>query len=234
MSVSTVNNSYDYSTQLQSGSSRSTESASAGAGTGANKFNDASDYYAHLQSQYSFVGRSAQLSGISTTVNISDAFLRQSMQDPAKAAYLEENLQAITDAVAMTKSNADAGGYTVNNLIITVDENGNMSAMSSVTKTSEGSSSRPGASKKSEKEEEEERAAEKRAEEKRIEERRQERKEAEAAGTDAPVNGSGDAKAEFSVTTVASSVRELTAQIADTLAGPAASHANGSVVNIRV
>ena len=61
-------------------------------------FSNVNDYSKYLQEKYSYMNTGkTSMSGIPTTVTVSSAFLKKCMNDPEKAKYLEENLEAIPD-----------------------------------------------------------------------------------------------------------------------------------------
>lgn len=70
------------------------------------------------------------MQGVPTTVSVSGAFLKKCMNDPEKAAYLEENLAAIPECAKMAV-NGSLG--TLTSLSYQIDANGNITCISSGT-----------------------------------------------------------------------------------------------------
>ena len=93
------------------------------------------------------------------------------MNDPEKAKYLEENLEAIPDCAKKTLTSCLG---TVTNQTWSIDANGNITATVSGTSDSDGKIARENAERKAkEKKTAEEKAAERRAEKKTAEEKPQ-------------------------------------------------------------
>ena len=63
-------------------------------------FKNTNDYSKYLQEKYSYMNTgSTSMQGVPVTVNVSGAFLKKCMDNPEKAAYLEENLAAIPECI---------------------------------------------------------------------------------------------------------------------------------------
>ena len=143
-------------------------------------FSSANDYFKYLQDKYSYMNTgTTSMQGVPTTVSVSGAFLKKCMNDPEKAAYLEENLAAIPECAKMAV-NGSLG--TLTSLSYQIDDNGNITCISSGTNDPDGKIARENAKRKAqEKKAAEEKAAkkreEKKAEEEKTAERRAERKE---------------------------------------------------------
>lgn len=143
-------------------------------------FSSANDYSKYLQGKYSYMNTgTTSMQGVPTAVSVSGAFLKKCMNDPEKAAYLEENLAAIPECAKMAV-NGSFG--TLTSLSYQIDANGNIICISSGTNDPDGKIARENAKRKAqEKKAAEEKAAkkreEKKAEEEKTAERRAERKE---------------------------------------------------------
>ena len=108
------------------------------------------------------------MQGVPTTVSVSDAFLKKCMDNPEKAAWLEENMAAIPKCNEIAVSRCLG---TVTNISYKIDANGNMSMAISGTSDPDGKIDRENAQRKAqEKKVAEEKAAKKRAEKKKAEE----------------------------------------------------------------
>ena len=85
-------------------------------------FSNVNDYSKYLQEKYSYMNTGkTSMSGIPTTVTVSSAFLKKCMNDPEKAKYLEENLEAIPDCAKKTLTSCLG---TVTNQTWSIDANG--------------------------------------------------------------------------------------------------------------
>ena len=122
-------------------------------------FSNVNDYSKYLQEKYSYMNTGkTSMSGIPTTVTVSSAFLKKCMNDPEKAKYLEENLEAIPDCAKKTLTSCLG---TVTNQTWSIDANGNITATVSGTSDSDGKIARENAERKAkEKKTAEEKAAE--------------------------------------------------------------------------
>ena len=148
-------------------------------------YSNVNDYSKYLQGKYSYMNSgTTSMQGVPTTVSVSSAFLKQCMNDPEKAKYLEENLAAIPDSVKSLCNSVKMapGSPVVTYATYKIDDNGNISMMSGSTNDPDGKIARENAEKKAkEKKAAEEKAAERRkekkAEEEKAAERRAERKE---------------------------------------------------------
>ena len=99
-------------------------------------FSNVNDYSKYLQEKYSYMNTGkTSMSGIPTTVTVSSAFLKKCMNDPEKAKYLEENLEAIPDCAKKTLTSCLG---TVTNQTWSIDANGNITATVSGTSDSDG------------------------------------------------------------------------------------------------
>ena len=163
-------------------------------------FNDVKEYSKYLQEKYSYMNTGkTSMQGVPVTVSVSGAFLKQCMDNPEKAAYLEENLAAIPEcikrSVEYTKTMPGSPVMTYCN--VTFDENGNITMTSGCTNDPDGKIARENAQRKAEeKKVAEEKAAKKRAEKKEAEEKLAE-KRAEKAD-------------KFEITFTGSSVQSIT------------------------
>lgn len=128
-------------------------------------YKNVNDYSKYLQGKYSYMNTgTTSMEGVPTTVSVSGAFLRQCMNDPEKAKYLEENLAAIPDCASYAVSHAQG---TLTSLSYQFDANGNITIISSGTNDPDGKIARENAKRKAqEKKAAEEKAAKKRAEKK--------------------------------------------------------------------
>lgn len=143
-------------------------------GTG---YSNVNDYSKYLQGKYSYMNSgTTSMQGIPTTVSVSSAFLQKCMNNPEKAAYLEENLAAIPDCV---KSAVNGCLGTLTNLSYQIDASGNITVMGSGTSDPDGKIARENAERKAqENREKEKKIKEKRATKREEEEKALKRKEA--------------------------------------------------------
>ncbi|EOS26672.1 hypothetical protein C806_00865 [Lachnospiraceae bacterium 3-1] len=137
-------------------------------------FSSANDYSKYLQDKYSYMNTgTTSMQGVPTTVSVSGAFLKKCMNDPEKAAYLEENLAAIPECAKMAVNGSHG---TLTSLSYQIDANGNITCISSGTNDPDGKIARENAKRKAqEKKAAEEKAAKKREEKKAEEEKAAER-----------------------------------------------------------
>ena len=142
------------------------------------------------------------MQGIPVTVSVSGAFLKQCMDNPEKAAYLEENLAAIPECIKSSVNyikNAP-GNPVMTYCNVSIDENGNISMTSGSTNDSDGKIAKENTEKKAEeKKEAEEKLAKRRAERKAVEEKLAEMRAENATESK-----------EFTVTFTGSSVESIT------------------------
>jgi len=137
-------------------------------------FKNTNDYSKYLQEKYSYMNTGkTSMQGVPVTVSVSGAFLKKCMDNPEKAAYLEENLAAIPEcikrSVEYTKTMPGSPVMTYCN--VSFDEHGNITMTSGCTNDPDGKIARENAQRKAqEKKVAEEKAAKKRAEKKKAEE----------------------------------------------------------------
>ena len=136
-------------------------------------FKNTNDYSNYLQEKYSYMNAgTTSMQGVPVTVSVSGAFLKQCMDNPEKAAYLEENLAAIPECIKSSVAyikNAP-GNPVMTYCNVSIDENGNISMTSGSTNDPDGKIARENAQRKAE---------EKKAAEEKNAKRRAEKKEAE-------------------------------------------------------
>ena len=138
-------------------------------------FKNTNNYSKYLQEKYSYMNSgTASMQGVPVIVSVSGAFLKKCMDNPEKAAYLEENLAAIPEcikrSVAYTKTMPGNPVMTYCN--VSFDENGNITMTSGCTNDPDGKIARENAQRKAEeKKVTEEKAAKKQAEKKEAEEK---------------------------------------------------------------
>lgn len=140
-------------------------------------FQNVEEYSQYLQEKYSYMNTgTTSMQGIPTTVNVSSAFLKQCMNNPEKAKFLEENLAAIPNCVKSLESYTKTmpGSPVCTYTSYTIDANGNISCASGCTNDPDGKIARENAERKAQ----EKRTAEKKAAKRRDEKRKAE-KEAE-------------------------------------------------------
>lgn len=136
-------------------------------------FGNINDYSKYLQEKYSYMNTGAKsMLGVPVTVSVSGNFLKKCMDNPEKAAYLEENLAAIPgcikSSVEYTKNMPGSPVMTYCN--ISIDDTGNITMISGCTNDPDGKIARENAQRKAE---------EKKAAEAKAAKRRTEKKEAE-------------------------------------------------------
>lgn len=163
-------------------------------------FKNTKDYTNYLQEKYSYMNAgTTSMQGVPVTVSVSGAFLKQCMDNPEKAAYLEENLAAIPECIKSSVNyikNAP-GNPVMTYCNVSIDENGNISMTSGSTNDPDGKIARENAQRKAEeKKAAEEKVTKRRAEKKEVEEKLAE-KRAEKAN-------------KFEITFTGSSVQSIT------------------------
>lgn len=138
--------------------------------------NQSAEYSKYLQKKFGFMNTgTTSMQGIPTTVSVSGAFLKECMNNPQKAKYLEENLAAIPDCV---KSLANYTKMMPGNPVCTyatyiIGDDGNITCMSGCTNDPDGKIARENAQRKAK----EEKEAKEKLEKKRAEERAEKRAE---------------------------------------------------------
>ena len=138
-------------------------------------FKNINDYSKYLQEKYSYMNSgTTSMQGVPVTVSVSGAFLKKCMDNPEKAAFLEENLSAIPNcikrSVEYTKTMPGNPVMTYCNVLF--DDNGNITMMSGCTNDPDGKIARENAQRKAEeKRVAEEKAAKKRAEREKAEDK---------------------------------------------------------------
>ncbi len=165
-------------------------------------YKNVNNYSKYLQGKYSYMNTgTTSMEGVPTTVSVSGAFLRQCMNDPEKAKYLEENLAAIPDCASYAVSHALG---TLTSLSYQFDADGNITIISSGTNDPDGKIARENAKRKAqEKKAAEEKAAKKRAEKKAEEKAAKKRAEKKAANEVTE-------KGEYTVSATGSDVKNVT------------------------
>ncbi len=174
-------------------------------------YSNVNDYSKYLQDKYSYMNTgTTSMQGVPTTVSVSSAFLKKCMNDPEKAAYLEENLAAIPDCAASSVANCYG---TLTNLSYMVDANGNISIAISGTSDPDGRIARENAERKAK----EQKAKEEKLEKKRAEEKEQEERLAEMR---AKRKAESEALQSHEITVVGNDVRDLTEKLVEAMANP--------------
>ena len=145
-------------------------------------FKNTNDYSKYLQEKYNYMNTgTTSMEGVPVTVSVSASFLKKCMDDPEKAAYLEENLAAIPEciknSVAYTKTMLGSPVMTYCN--VSIDDKGNITMTSGCTNDPDGKIAKENAKRKAEeKKAAEEKAAKRRAEKSEAEEEMAERAKA--------------------------------------------------------
>ena len=138
-------------------------------------FKNTNDYSKYLQEKYSYMNTGkTSMQGVPVTVSVSGAFLKQCMDNPEKAAYLEENLAAIPECIkrSVEYTKTMPGNPVMTYCNVSFDENGNITMTSGCTNDPDGKIARENAQRKAEeKKAAEEKAAKRRAEKKEAEEK---------------------------------------------------------------
>lgn len=172
-------------------------------------YQEVNDYVKYLQEKYSYMNAGiVSMKGIPTTVSVSPAFLKKCMDNPEKAAFLEENLAAIPQC---TERSIAGCMCTLTRQGWEIDANGNITAWSCGTSDPDGKVAKENAKRraveeKADKEKLEKKRAEKKAEQKRLEEK------------DAKKELYSRNPEDFTVTAIGTDVRSLTNQITEKLA----------------
>ena len=167
-------------------------------------FKNTNDYSKYLQEKYSYMNTGkTSMQGVPVTVSVSGAFLKQCMDNPEKAAYLEENLAAIPEcikrSVEYTKTMPGSPVMTYCN--VSFDENGNITMTSGCTNDPDGKIARENAQRK---------AQEKKAAEEKAAKRRAEKKEAEEKMAEKRAEKADKSAGKFELTFTGSSVESIT------------------------
>ena len=114
-------------------------------------YSNVNDYSRYLRSKYSYMNKgTVSMQGVPVSVSVSGAFLEKCMNDPEKAKYLEENLAAIPDCVKSLKNYTKMmpGSPVVTYDAYIIDENGNITGISSCTNDPDGKIARENAARK--------------------------------------------------------------------------------------
>ena len=175
-------------------------------------YSNVNDYSKYLQSKYSYMNTgTTSMQGVPTTVSVSGAFLKKCMNDPEKAAYLEENLAAIPDCVKSLNNYTKMmpGSPVVTYAAYYIDENGNISGMSGCTNDPDGKIARENAERK---------AKEQKAKEEKLEKKRAEKKEQEERL--AKMRAENEALQSHEITVAGNNVWGLTEKLAAAMANP--------------
>ncbi len=167
-------------------------------------FKNTNDYSKYLQEKYSYMNTGkTSMQGVPVTVSVSGAFLKKCMDNPEKAAYLEENLAAIPEcikrSVEYTKTMPGSPVMTYCN--VSFDENGNITMTSGCTNDPDGKIARENAQRK---------AQEKKAAEEKVAKRRAEKKEAEEKLAEKRAEKAAESVGKFELTFTGSSVESIT------------------------
>ena len=167
-------------------------------------FKNTNDYSKYLQEKYSYMNTGkTSMQGVPVTVSVSGAFLKKCMDNPEKAAYLEENLAAIPEcikrSVEYTKTMPGSPVMTYCN--VSFDENGNITMTSGCTNDPDGKIARENAQRK---------AQEKKAAEEKVAKRRAEKKEAEEKLAEKRAEKAAESAGKFELTFTGSSVESIT------------------------
>ena len=163
------------------------------------EFKNTNDYSKYLQEKYSYMNTGkTSIEGIPTSVNVSSAFLKKCMDNPEKAAWLEENMAAIPKCNEIALSRCQG---TITNISYKVDDNGNMSMVISGTNDPDGKIARENAQRK---------AQEKKAAEEKAAKRRAEKKEAEEKLAEKRAETVAESAGKFELTFTGSSVESIT------------------------
>ena len=153
-------------------------------------FSNVNDYSKYLQEKYSYMNTGkTSMSGIPTTVTVSSAFLKKCMNDPEKAKYLEENLEAIPDCAKKTLTSCLG---TVTNQTWSIDANGNITATVSGTSDSDGKIARENAERKAKERRAEKKTAEEKAAKKRAEKAQAEEQIAKTGANEISISATGN------------------------------------------
>ncbi|MBP5604989.1 MAG: cell envelope integrity protein TolA [Ruminiclostridium sp.] len=107
-------------------------------------------YIKALSEKFDYFNKTTYMHGAPVSFNVSPAFLRKAANDPEKAEYLEENLNAFPKCIdslnAYTKTMP--GSPVMTYCTYTMDENGNISSMSGCTNDPDGKIARENAERK--------------------------------------------------------------------------------------
>lgn len=174
-------------------------------------FKNVDEYSKYLQEKYSYMNTgTTSMQGIPTTVEVSPAFLKQCMDNPEKAKYLEENLAAIPDCVKSLKAYTSTmpGSPVCTYATYKIDENGNISIMSGCTNDPDGKIARENAERK---------AKENREKQDKLEEKRQERARERKEQLEQLL--ASKKNEDFSITITGTDVKEVTSRMISAIHG---------------
>ena len=167
-------------------------------------FKNTNDYSKYLQEKYSYMNTGkTSMQGVPVTVSVSGAFLKQCMDNPEKAAYLEENLAAIPECIkrSVEYTKTMPGSPVITYCNVSFDENGNITMTSGCTNDPDGKIARENAQRK---------AQEKKAAEEKAAKRRAEKKEAEEKMAEKRAEKADKSAGKFELTFTGSSVESIT------------------------
>lgn len=114
-------------------------------------FKNTNDYSKYLQEKYSYMNTGkTSMQGVPVTVSVSGAFLKKCMDNPEKAAYLEENLAAIPECIkrSVEYTKTMPGNPVMTYCNVSFDENGNITMTSGCTNDPDGKIARENAQRK--------------------------------------------------------------------------------------
>ncbi len=175
-------------------------------------YSNVNDYSKYLQGKYSYMNTgTTSMQGVPTTVSVSGAFLKKCMNDPEKAAYLEENLAAIPDCVKSLCNYVKMapGSPVVTYAAYMIDDNGNISVMSGSTNDPDGKIAKENAKRKAqEKKAAEEKAAKRRAEKKAEEEMEAEKRAEKKAAKEAMME-----TGEYTISATGTDIKAITQNV---------------------
>lgn len=167
-------------------------------------FKNSNDYSKYLQDKYSYMNiGTTSMQGVPVTVSVSGAFLKQCMDNPEKAAYLEENLAAIPECIkrSVEYTKTMPGNPVMTYCNISIEEDGNITMTSGCTNDPDGWIARENAQRKAE---------EKKAAEEKAAKRRAEKKEAEEKLAEKRAEKAVEYSDKFEITFTGSSVESIT------------------------
>ena len=166
-------------------------------------YSNVNDYSKYLQGKYSFMNTgTTSMQGVPATVSVSSAFLKKCMNDPEKAKYLEENLEALPDCV---KSAVAGCQGTLTNLSYQIDGNGNISIAGSGTSDPDGKIAKENAERK---------AQEKKAAKEKAAKRREKKKaEGEKAAERRAEKEAGKETGEYTVSATGTDIKAVTQKV---------------------
>ncbi len=147
---------------------------------GSSQIKNVDDYKAYLQNNYSYFNKSTMLEGVSVSYTVSDAFLSKCLRDPKQAKLLEDDLKAIPESIKFAQSLRRKDGRVLISSSYHMNENGEVSLMTTTETAHSGNVGKTDSDKAREKKAKEKKTQEEAREKKTQEEAREKKAQEEA------------------------------------------------------